>query len=214
MQLVSIAAVPAKPLGLVVGRGPATAGQRMLPSTRQASRIALTAVAAQRQEAAPSSSAAAAGGSPAAAATLLQRLVAGGSLADRSTLLLAAALGGALLLGAAEPAAAADGGSQLAHVAAAQPLGDLAENADFWGNVLRYVSYFFSVLLGTAYIAIRPIIELLKRPGTAVLVVAGIAGLVYFVSFTVQARLGWKGTAGLTVAWCVLPTEQYSSAAV
>lgn len=188
MQLLSTASVAAQPLGAVVGRRPAGAAQRLQPSTRQARRSALTAAAAQRQEAAPSSSAGAAGGSPAAAATLLQRLVAGGSLADRSTLLLAAALGGALLLGAAEPAAAADGSTQLAHVA--QPLGDLAENADFWGNVLRYVSYFFSVLLGTAYIAIRPIIELLKRPGTAVLVVAGIAGLVYFVSFTVQASIG------------------------
>lgn len=190
MHLLSTASVAAQPLGAVVGRRPAAAAQRLQPSTRQARRSALTAAAAQRQEAAPSSSAGAAGGSPAAAATLLQRLVVGGSLADRSTLLLAAALGGALLLGAAEPAVAADGSTQLAHAAAAQPLGDLAENADFWGNVLRYVSYFFSVLLGTAYIAIRPIIELLKRPGTAVLVVAGIAGLVYFVSFTVQASVG------------------------
>lgn len=190
MHLLSTASVAAQPLGAVVGRRPAAAAQRLQPSSRQARRSALTAAAAQRQEAAPSSSAGAAGGSPAAAATLLQRLVVGGSLADRSTLLLAAALGGALLLGAAEPAVAGDGSTQLAHAAAAQPLGDLAENADFWGNVLRYVSYFFSVLLGTAYIAIRPIIELLKRPGTAVLVVAGIAGLVYFVSFTVQASVG------------------------
>ncbi|KAI7840230.1 hypothetical protein COHA_006012 [Chlorella ohadii] len=94
---------------------------------------------------------------------------------------------------------------QLAHVAAAQPLGDLAENADFWGNVLRYVSYFFSVLLGTAYIAIRPIIELLKRPGTAVLVVAGIAGLVYFVSFTVQAMLGINEPIEYTASSIVTP---------
>ncbi|PRW59460.1 Calcium release-activated calcium channel isoform A [Chlorella sorokiniana] len=191
------------PLGAVVGRRPAAAGQRVQPSMQQARRSALAA--AQRQEAAPSSSAAAAGGSPAATATLLQRLVAGGSLADRSTLLLAAALGGALLFGAAEPAAAADGSTQLAHAAAAQPLGDLAENADFWGNVLRYVSYFFSVLLGTAYIAIRPIIELLKRPGTAVLVVAGIAGLVYFVSFTVQAMLGINEPIEYTASSIVTP---------
>ena len=147
-----------------------------------------------QQEAALSSSGGAAGGAPAAAASLLQRLVAAGGLADRGTLLLAAALGGAVLLGAAEPAAAAEGSTHWAHTAA-QPLGDLAENADFWGNVVRYISYFFSVLLGTAYIAVKPIIGLLKRPGTAVLVVAGLAGLVYFVSFTVQVRTN-KGSRG------------------
>ncbi|EFN54403.1 hypothetical protein CHLNCDRAFT_15860, partial [Chlorella variabilis] len=57
----------------------------------------------------------------------------------------------------------------------------------FWGNVLRYISYFFSVLLGTAYIAVKPLIELMKKPTTAVLVVGGLAGLFFFVSFTVQA---------------------------
>ena len=108
------------------------------------------------------------------------------SLADGSTLLLAAARGGCVLLGAAEPALAAAGGE----AGPPQLLGDVAENADFWGNVLRYVSYFFSVLLGTAYIVIKPILELMKKPTTAVLVVGGLAGLVFFVSFTVQVRSG------------------------
>lgn len=67
---------------------------------------------------------------------------------------------------------------------------DLAENEDFWANVLRYVSYFFSVLLGTAYVAFKPILELLKRPTTAVLVIGAAAGLYYFVSTTVTAMLG------------------------
>ena len=70
------------------------------------------------------------------------------------------------------------------------PLADIAENEDFWANVLRYVSYFFSVLLGTAYVAFKPILELLKRPTTALLVIAGAAGLYYFVSTTVSMMLG------------------------
>jgi hypothetical protein len=72
----------------------------------------------------------------------------------------------------------------------ANNIADLAENEDFWGNVLRYVSYFFSVLLGTAYVALKPIVELLKRPTTAILVILGAAGLYLFVSTTVSAMLG------------------------
>jgi cytosine/uracil/thiamine/allantoin permease len=117
------------------------------------------------------------------------------SLADGSTLLMIAALIGTLLLGTVEPAAAAHAGGHQS-----QLLGDVSENADFWGNVLRYVSYFFSVLLGTAYIAVRPILELMKKPTTAVLVLGGLAGLVYFVSFTVQAR---RGSGRATLA-CLL----------
>ena len=66
----------------------------------------------------------------------------------------------------------------------------LAENEDFWANVLRYVSYFFSVLLGTAYVAFKPIVALLKRPTTAIFVIAAFAGLYYFVSTTVKAMIG------------------------
>lgn len=72
----------------------------------------------------------------------------------------------------------------------ADNIADLAENEDFWGNVLRYVSYFFSVLLGTAYVALKPIVELLKRPTTAILVILGATGLYLFVSTTVSAMLG------------------------
>ena len=66
----------------------------------------------------------------------------------------------------------------------------IAENTDFWANVLRYVSYFFSVLLGTVYVALKPIAELLKRPTTAVLVLVAGAALYFFVSTTVGAMLG------------------------
>jgi len=61
---------------------------------------------------------------------------------------------------------------------------------DFWNNVLRYGSYFFSVLLGTAYTAVKPIGGLLKKPVSAVLTITAIIGLYIFVSSTVSAMLG------------------------
>lgn len=65
-----------------------------------------------------------------------------------------------------------------------------SEDSEFWVNVSRYGRYFITVLLGTAYISVKPVIELLKRPKTAFLVVAGVAVLYLFVSTTVQAMLG------------------------
>jgi hypothetical protein len=70
---------------------------------------------------------------------------------------------------------------------------DLFLQEDFWTNLGRYGTYFFSVLLGTAYTALKPIAGLLKRPVTAVFTVAAIAGLVVFVSTTVKAMLGVSG---------------------
>ena len=61
---------------------------------------------------------------------------------------------------------------------------------DFWSNILRYVSYFFSVLLGTAYTAVRPIGGFLRKPVSAVITVAAVIGLYIFVSSTVNAMLG------------------------
>lgn len=71
-----------------------------------------------------------------------------------------------------------------------QLLGEIAEDTGFWTNVLRYISYFFSVLLGTAYVALKPFVELFKRPTTAILAIGGVVGLLAFVSFTVNAMLG------------------------
>lgn len=105
-------------------------------------------------------------------------------------LLLAAALAGAAALAAAEPGSALAAGEPAAH-ASHQLLGELAEgDTGFWANVLRYISYFFSVLLGTAYVALKPLVDLFRRPTTAILAVGGIVGLAAFVNFTVQAMLG------------------------
>lgn len=64
------------------------------------------------------------------------------------------------------------------------------DNSEFWVNVSRYGRYFITVLLGTAYISVKPVLELLKRPKTAFLVLTGVAVLYLFVSTTVQAMLG------------------------
>ncbi|KAK9908494.1 hypothetical protein WJX75_008653 [Coccomyxa subellipsoidea] len=72
----------------------------------------------------------------------------------------------------------------------AADLNQLAENEDFWSNVGRYGSYFFSVLLGTAYTAVKPIGGWLKKPVSAVLTITAIIGLYIFVSSTVMAMLG------------------------
>jgi Protein of unknown function (DUF751) len=117
-------------------------------------------------------------------ANLLARLVATANVRDGASVALIAALGGALVLGMAEPALASASHDHF-NVAS-----DLAEEPAFWSNVLRYVSYFFSVLLGTAYIAVKPLVEMSKRPTTAVLVVVGCGLVFFFVSVTVQTMLG------------------------
>lgn len=63
-------------------------------------------------------------------------------------------------------------------------------DSDFWVNVSRYGRYFITVLLGTAYITVKPILQLLKRPKTAIAVILGLLALYFFVSTTVQAMLG------------------------
>jgi hypothetical protein len=121
-----------------------------------------------------------------AALDLTQRLLASApdALTNGRTLAVVVVLAATALLATPEAAHAAD------HLTTGGPIADLAENEDFWANVLRYISFYFSVLLGTAYVAIKPLLELLKKPTTAVLVVAGVAALYFFVSSTVGAMLG------------------------
>ncbi|CAL5224950.1 g7719 [Coccomyxa viridis] len=108
-----------------------------------------------------------------------------------STLALMLALGSAAYLASPGAAAAADLQHKLEHFhPVAADLNQLAESEDFWSNILRYVSYFFSVLLGTAYTAIKPIGGFLRKPVSAVITVAVIIGLYVFVSSTVNAMLG------------------------
>jgi hypothetical protein len=90
---------------------------------------------------------------------------------------------------AIEPALAATSGPH------AQPTFDLAENQEFWGNVARYGRYFVTVMLGTGYVMLRPIVGMFKNPLTGLLAVALVSGAVYGTKITLDAMLGLGGVA-------------------
>lgn len=73
-----------------------------------------------------------------------------------------------------------------------QPLYTVAEGGgeEFWSNVARYVRYFFSVLLGTAYTAVKPLADAFKRPTSAILAISLIIGGSVLLRFTLNAMLG------------------------
>jgi hypothetical protein len=70
------------------------------------------------------------------------------------------------------------------------PVFDLSNEAPFWENVLRYIQYFFSIMLGTVYVMLKPFAQLLRNPVTGILVIGGAVGLVYGIKITVNAMLG------------------------
>ncbi|KAK9821931.1 hypothetical protein WJX81_003796 [Elliptochloris bilobata] len=131
-----------------------------------------------------------------AAAALLQRTWAAGLLRQRGGQVAAAALALGTCAWLAQIGGASAGELGASHPAfhpVAADLNQLAEGEDFWSNVGRYGSYFFSVLLGTAYTAVRPIGGLLRKPVTAVATLAALAALAVFVTSTVSAMLGLNG---------------------
>jgi Protein of unknown function (DUF751) len=90
-----------------------------------------------------------------------------------------------------EAAHSAESVGQLLHsLPAPAPLFDIAQDTPFWENLARYGQYFFSVMLGTGYVMLKPFAALLKRPVTAVLLIAFAIGLFFLVKRTVQAMLG------------------------
>lgn len=84
---------------------------------------------------------------------------------------------------------AADSFQSLVH-STPSPIADVANEAPFWENVLRYVQYFFSIMLGTVYVMLKPFARLLRNPLTGVLVIGGTVALVYAIKITVTAMLG------------------------
>ena len=139
-----------------------------------------------------------------ASLSLSRRIFATGSYTtDCNISLLGCALAGMYLLSPEAANAASEFTNQHhQHINAA--ISDVAENEEFWGNVLRYISYFFSVLLGTAYVAVKPIIGLLKKPATAVLVIIGAVLLFTFVSTTVQGMLGMDNNTDIYTATSIV----------
>jgi hypothetical protein len=174
--------------------------QQLAPSTRQGTRISRPFARSYRIQASAEQSRSSNNISNNSACDLGQKLfmntdvLASPSLSlfhSPSSCLVVTLLAAGFLATAADGALAADSMSFMGSTDATDsPMYILAENEDFWANVLRYISYFFSVLLGTAYVAFKPIVALLKRPTTAVLVVAAFAGLYFFVSTTVKAMIG------------------------
>jgi hypothetical protein len=102
-----------------------------------------------------------------------------------SALALAALL---VLLAPAEPASA----DALHSTAAvhASPLFDVAEGEEFWGNVAKYGRYFVTVMLGTGYVMVQPLVAAFKRPVTAIVAIVGVGGAAVLLKFTLDAMLG------------------------
>uniref|UniRef100_A0A0E0LN44 Uncharacterized protein ycf33 n=1 Tax=Oryza punctata TaxID=4537 RepID=A0A0E0LN44_ORYPU len=72
--------------------------------------------------------------------------------------------------------------------AALGPEGPLVE--EFWDNMRRYALYVVTVSTGFAYTLVQPIVELLKNPVTALLIVAVLAGGGFLVSQVLNAMVG------------------------
>ncbi|CAI7733864.1 unnamed protein product [Closterium sp. NIES-53] len=129
-----------------------------------------------------------AGAGPAEAADAAAATVAAasGSGADLPSSLLSAALGSSVLdlhsslgLGSA---------TTLAFI----PTGPLM--SEFWDNVGRFVIYFFTVFTGGLYSLVKPIVDLFKKPTTAILVVLVLGGGFYITYLTLSAMLGMDGS--------------------
>lgn len=103
-------------------------------------------------------------------------------LATHTTLLAVAAL--AFYLLPLEPAAAAD-----LHQPAS--LFDLAEDEEgLLSNAVQYARYFITVLLGTGYVMVQPLVAAFKKPVTAIVAIVGIAGGAFVLKLTLDAMLG------------------------
>lgn len=68
------------------------------------------------------------------------------------------------------------------------PEGPLVE--EFWDNMRRYALYALTVSTGMAYTVIQPIVELLKNPITAILILIVIGGSGFVVSQVLTAMVG------------------------
>lgn len=68
------------------------------------------------------------------------------------------------------------------------PEGPLME--EFWDNVRRYALYFLTVSTGAVYTVFVPILELLKNPISAILVLVIFGGSLFIVSQVISAMVG------------------------
>lgn len=68
------------------------------------------------------------------------------------------------------------------------PEGPLVE--EFWDNVRRYGLYALTVSTGALYTIFRPIVDLLKNPISAILIIALFGGSIFIVSQVLSAMVG------------------------
>lgn len=169
-----------------VSRAPCMAAGKVMRIARPRALLARAGCRAQQQqqEAGPSTLDGPSTSQP-AHEFLATHLLQHHSLAVPSTVLLA---GAALLcMLPVDPAHAGDL-QHLHHAASAQF--DLAENEDFWGNVARYGRYFVTVMLGTGYVMVKPLLNAFKNPVSGVLAVSAIVALVFGIKVTLELMLG------------------------
>lgn len=68
------------------------------------------------------------------------------------------------------------------------PEGPLVE--EFWDNMRRYGLYILTVSTGVIYTIFEPILELLKNPISAILIIIIFGGSIYLVSQVLSAMFG------------------------
>ncbi|XVF28048.1 hypothetical protein REPUB_Repub14bG0161900 [Reevesia pubescens] len=79
-------------------------------------------------------------------------------------------------------------GADVQKAVALGPEGPLME--EFWENVRRYALYALTVSTGAIYTILQPILELLKNPISAILILVIIGGSIYIVSQILTAMVG------------------------
>ena len=75
--------------------------------------------------------------------------------------------------------------------AAGRALFDLAGGeVPFWANMVKYARFSISIMVGFAFMFGRPVVNLLKKPQTAVLVIGGLVGGFKFFKWTIETMSG------------------------
>lgn len=92
---------------------------------------------------------------------------------------------------APDPAAAADLAQYGDHADGTQQLWSVAGGeVPFWANMVKYARFSISIMVGFAFMFGRPIVNLLKKPQTAILVIGGGYGGYKFFKWTIETMLG------------------------
>jgi len=95
---------------------------------------------------------------------------------------------------AADPAFAAEPETTMSSLdlaSGAPPLFDLAGGeVPFWANMVKYARFSISIMVGFAFMFGRPVVNLLKKPQTAVLVIGGAYGGFRFFKWTIETMVG------------------------